>query len=119
MMKKFYILGWMLAAFVVFQGTASAKTVSGKIAGVDAAANKLSISTTDPASGSESKVDISVSATTAYSGAAALADLKAGQEVSVEASEDAAGGWSATSVKVAKAPSEAAAAAPAAKEPVT
>ena len=47
-------------------------------------------------------VDISVDPKTTYEGAAALADLKADQEVSIEA-EEAAGVWTATSVKVAEA----------------
>ena len=112
-MKKVYALGLMLMALVAFQGVVSAKTISGKIDAIDAVANKLSITTADPAA---SKVDISVSATTAYAGAASLADLTVGQEVSVEASEDG----TATSVKVAEPVKEAAPAQPAepaAKEP--
>ena len=100
-MKKVYVLGFMLIAVLAFQGVASAKMVSGKIAGVDAAGKKLTIDTTDPASGSVSKVDIMVSDATQYSGAKALADLKEGQEVSIDASEDATGGWSAVSVTAA------------------
>ena len=115
-MKKTSILGLMLIALLAFQGVASAKTVSGKIAGVDVAGNKLSI--TDEAA---AKVDISVSKTTTYAGAASLADLTVGQEVSVEA-EDAAGVLSATSVKIAEpvkevAPAQPLADAPATKEP--
>ena len=114
-MKKVSILGVMFIALVAFQGVASAQTVSGKIDKIDAAANKLSISTADPAA---SKVEISVSATTSYSGAASLADLTVGQEVSVEATEDAASkGLSATSVKVAEPVAPAPPAEGAAKEP--
>lgn len=101
-MKKIYGLSLMLLALVAFQGVASAKEVSGTIAGIDAAANKMSLSTQDE-SGAESSVDILVNATTSYAGAASLADLTVGQQVSVEASEDViAGGWMASSVKVAE-----------------
>ena len=115
-MKKVTILGLMFAALIAFQGVANAKTVSGKITGVDAATNKLSISTVDPATGSASTVDISVDAKTAYAGAAALVDLTAGQEVSIEA-EEAAGVWTASSVKVAEPALEAPAATETAAEP--
>ena len=108
-MKKIQIAMWvMLVAFVAFQGVASAKTVSGKVAKVDAATNKISVSYTDPATSKEESAEISIKTDTAFSGAASLADLKEGEDVSVEAAEDAAtGGWNATSVKVS---------APAAKE---
>ena len=99
-MKKIYVLGFLFSALIVFQGVASAKVISGKIDTIDAAANKLSV--TDPTAG---PVDILVSATTTYTGVTSLADLKAGQEVSVEASEGAAG-LSAASVKLAEAPRE-------------
>ncbi len=107
-MKKIYSLVLMLIALTVFQGAANAKEVSGTIAGTDAVANTLSLTTKDDA-GAEQKVDIAVNAATTYAGAASLADLTVGQSVTVDASEDAAtGGWSAVSVKVSE---------PAAQEP--
>ena len=100
-MKKAFGLFVVLMTLVAFQGIASAKTVSGKVAGIDAAAGTLSVNVADPATGSEEKADIAVNAATAYTGIAALADLKEGQEVAVEASEDTAtGGWVATSVSI-------------------
>ena len=117
-MKKTNVWGLLFVALVVFQGVASAKEVSGKIAGTDAAANRLSLTAADPASGKESNVDILVNSTTTYAGAASLADLTVGQEVTVEATEDAAsGGWIADSVKVAEPLNQAAPAAPVAEEP--
>ena len=90
----------LAVALTLFQGVANAKVVSGKITGIDATANKLSISYTDLATSKEEQVEIAVKPETTYSGVASLGDLKEGQEVSVEAEEDAAtGGWSATSIK--------------------
>ena len=112
-MKKISILGLMLIALVAFQGVASAKEVSGKIAGTDPAANTLSLT----AGAAQEKVDIKVDAATTYAGAASLADLTVGQEVSVEANEDASGGWTAVSVKVSEPAAPAAVAAEPAAEP--
>ena len=98
MKKNMNLLGLVLAALFVFQGVASAKTISGKIEAIDAAAKTLSVGTSDPAA---AKVDISVTEKTTYAGAASLADLTVGQEVSVDA-EDAAGALSAISVNVAE-----------------
>ena len=112
-MKKMNLLALvMLVAFVAFQATASAEMISGKVASVDSAANSLSIYTTNAETKAEEKVTIAVKTDTTYSGVAALAELKEGQQVSVNADKDASGTWSASSVEAKAA--EAAAAAPAA-----
>ncbi len=104
-MKKIQFLGLaLLVSLVSFQAVASAKTVSGKVATIDAASNKVSVSYTDPSTSKEEKAEISVKPETTYSGVASLGELKEGQEVSVDAEEDAAtGGWSAISIKAAEA----------------
>ncbi len=92
----------VLAALMLFQGVASAKTISGKVAGIDAAANKLSVSYTDLATGKEEKVEVTIKPETTYSGVAAFADLKEGQAVSVDAVEGTGTeGLFATSINVA------------------
>ena len=62
-MKKMIIL--TLVSLAAFQGIASAKTLSGKIEAIDAAAKSISLA---DASG---KVDVAVSDATAYAGARA------------------------------------------------
>ena len=108
-MKKIQMLMLvLLAVSLVISGTAFAKTVSGTVASVDAATNSLSLNTKDDA-GAEKKVDLMVKSDATFSGVSSLADLKTGQEVKVEAEEDAAtGSWNATFVEVAGAEAPAA-----------
>ena len=109
------VMAILLATFVVFQGAAYAKMVSGKVVSADALANTLTLSEKNALTGADENVVLSVKETTTYSGAMGLADLKAGEEVSVEAEEDAATkSWVATSVKT-----EAPAAAPVATATAT
>ena len=101
-MKKLLTLV-LLVAFLAFQGTAYAKLVSGKVDSTDATANTLTITHTNPTTGAEEKVTVSVKADTTFSGVAALADLKAGDRVWVDAKEGATpDSWDATSVQVLK-----------------
>ncbi len=87
-MKKIQIASLtLLVALVFFQGVANAKTISGKIAGINTAASKLSIGYTDLATGKEEKVDVTIKPETTYSGVAVFADLKEGQAVLVDAIE--------------------------------
>ena len=96
MMLAFLILGLMA-------GTAFAKSIDGKVVSTDAAANTLVVSSMDDA-GAAKESTLSVSGNTAYVGVASLAELKAGDQVTVEAEEDAAtGAWNATSVELATA----------------
>ena len=100
-MKK--ILGILLIACVLLTGVAFADSVSGKIKAVDSATSAITVSKTDAATGASEDVKISYDAATTYTGVAAAADLKAGDNVKVEASKDAAGAWKAASVEVVKA----------------
>ena len=84
------------ASAVLFLGTGFAKEVSGKVAGVDAATNKLTLSVADEAGASSDK-DIWINADATFAGVAALNELKAGDQVSVEAEEEA-GNWKASKV---------------------
>ncbi len=103
------IFALLLAVACVFQGAAFAETVSGKVVSADSAANSLKIAKADSAAGAEEQVTVWVKPDTAFSGAASLADLKEGEEVSIEAAQDAAtGNWQASSVKVAAAAAPAA-----------
>ena len=115
-MKKMQLaMAILLATFVLYQGAAYAKMVSGKVVSADAIANTLTLSEKNALTGADENVVISVNGTTAYSGVLGLADLKADDEVSVEAEEDAATkSWVATSVKT-----EAPAAAPVATATAT
>ncbi len=87
-----------LAVVICMQPAAFAKVVSGKVDGVDAGANTVSVSTVNPETNAEEKVSVSVKPETVFLGVAALGELSNGQEVSVEATEDAAGALSAVSV---------------------
>ncbi len=88
------ILG-VLVAFVAFLGAANAESISGKVISADATGSKLSISQTDSATGIEKTLDFAVNA----EAASALAELQAGDEISVEAEQDAAtGAWTATAI---------------------
>ncbi len=113
MKKMQLVMVVLLATFVLYQGAAYAKTVSGTVVSADALANTLTLSQKDVITGADTNAVVSVTATTTYSGVSALADLKAGDEVSVEANEDAVTkSWVATSVTKAEA-------APAAPAPAT
>ena len=77
------------------------KVVSGKISGIDAVANKLSVSYTDLTTAKEEKVEISVKPETTYSGVAAFQDLKEGQAVTIDAAEnEGTPGLTASSIKI-------------------
>ena len=84
------------ASAVMFLGTGFAKEVSGKVASIDAATSKLTISVAG-VNGAEESKDIWVKSDASFSGVAALNELKAGDKVSVEAEEEA-GNWKASKV---------------------
>ena len=110
-MKKILMLSViLLAAAVVFQGTAFAGLVHGTVASIDSAAKSVSVNRTNPATGATEKVDIAIGAETTFSGVASMDELKAGDDIWVDAQQDAAtGGWKAASVKVSGANAPAAA----------
>ena len=104
MKKMQLVMAVLLATFVLYQGAAYAKMVSGKVVSTDVVANTLSLSQMNLVTGIDENVVISVKDTTTYSGVSALADLKAGDEVSVEADEDlTTKSWVASSVSTTKA----------------
>ena len=106
-MKKISMILVVLMAFVVFQGVAQADSVSGKVASIDAAANSISVTVINAETKAEESVNVSIKPETTFSGVVALAEVKEGQEVSIEASKDATGRYSATSVSIKKAAEEA------------
>ena len=100
-MKKTLFLA--LAVLVSFQGLALAKEISGKVVSTDIATSKLTVSYTNPETQAEETADILVKPETAYTGVLGFADLKEGQAVVVEATEDPAmARWTAVSVKAAE-----------------
>lgn len=117
-MKKVSLGLLALAAIVLaFGGVAMAETVSGKILSVDAAGNQFSVSSeSELAAGG--KADLLAGEDTVYTGVASLADLKEGQEVSVEIEKDSvAGVLHALSVSLVEVPAEAPAVSETAAEP--
>src|SRR3989338_4885900 len=113
---KQLVISMLVAAFVLSQGTAYAKLVGGKVVSTDVAASTVTISQTNPETGAEENVAVGVKDTTTYSGADSLASLAAGDEVWVDAEEDAATqGLTATSVQRLQVP----VLAPAAEAPTT
>ncbi|OGW86399.1 MAG: hypothetical protein A3C35_05560 [Omnitrophica bacterium RIFCSPHIGHO2_02_FULL_46_11] len=99
-MKKLAI-AVLVVFFAVSQGTAHADMVKGNVASIDNAAKSLTINRVNATTGAEEQVAISVTDTTAFSGTASLEELKAGDEVWVDATEDpATKNWVASSVKL-------------------
>ena len=97
-MKKL-VIAFMLAT-LVFQGAAYAKLVGGKVVSTDAAANTVTISQTNPETGDNENVTVSVNDKTAYVGVDSFAGIQADKEVWVDAEEDATTkNWVATSVQ--------------------
>ena len=92
-MKKAMVL--LIVALIALQGVALANTVSGKVTAVDATGNKIQVAS---ASGESSW--ILYSATTKWAGVTSPAELQ-GKSVQIEAIEDAAKNWQATSITVA------------------
>ena len=104
-MKKnmLVVFGMFMAVAVLTSGIAFADAVAGKVNAVDSAASTIEIAKTDAAGASEN-VKIAYDAATTFTGVTAAAELKAGDEVKIEASQDAAtGSWKAASVEVVKA----------------
>lgn len=86
------------ASAVLFLGTGFAKEISGKVASVDGATGKLTIAIAE-AGGAEAQKDVWVNADAAFSGVAALNELKAGDQVSIEAEEETGtGNWKASKI---------------------
>lgn len=104
MKKATWMLAILMMAFVAIQGVAFAELVNGKVLGIDNDAKSISINQQDPATGALQEVKVLCKADTGYQGCNALADVKVGDEVSVEAEQDpATGDWWAKAVTVAAA----------------
>ncbi len=105
-MKKntMVVFGMLMAVAVLFSGVAFADAVAGKVNTVDAAASTIEIAQASATNGATANVKIAYDAATTFKGVTAAAELKAGDEVKIEASKDAAtGSWKAASVEVVKA----------------
>ncbi len=86
----------LVAALFIFQATALAKLVSGKVTAADPGSNKLSITMMNAGTGGDEKADIWVNSDASFSGVNSLGELKPGDEVWVEAEADAQGNWKAS-----------------------
>ena len=93
---QMFVLALLFTVFAV-QASALAKMVSGTVDAVDAEGKKLTIATTD-AAGAASKAEVWVKEDAAYTGVAALNELKAGDAISVEAEQDEQGNWKASNI---------------------
>ncbi|MBI4395003.1 MAG: hypothetical protein HY583_02285 [Candidatus Omnitrophica bacterium] len=100
-MKKMQLaIAVLVAVFALSQGSAYAKLVGGKVVGVDTGANTITISQTNPETGAEENVVVSVNESTIYSGVGSLAEVNSDVEVWVDAEEDpATKAWIAKSVQ--------------------
>jgi len=102
-MKNLIVAAFVVCALIV-SGAAFAEMLSGKIAATDAEKNSVSITKTNG-----ENVDVLVKSGASFSGVTSFDQLKEGQDVTVEAEQDAAtGAWNATYVEV-SAPAEEAA----------
>ncbi len=83
-MKKLSLA--ILVIFLGFQATASAQTISGKVASIDAANSKLTVNYLAP-EGTETKSEIAVKSDTTYSGISSLEELKEDDSVTIETTQ--------------------------------
>lgn len=100
------VFGVFMAVAVLFSGVAFADAVSGKVNAVDATTSTIEVSQpADAVTGvAVESVKVAYDAATTFTGIAAAAELKAGDDVKIEASKDeATGSWKAASVEVVKA----------------
>ena len=91
------VLGWM-AVFCAYTGSLQAKMVSGEISEINMAAGKLTVVTTDSATGNKQNSDVWIQEGTDLLGMA-LNEFRKGDEVWIEGEEDIpTGGWKAFKV---------------------
>ena len=108
MKKAQIVMAILVATLMICQGAAYAQLVNGKVVSADPAAKSLTISRTNAETGASEDVVIWTNEQTAFSGTASLEELKAGDEVWVDAEEDAATkNWIATSIQLLQAQAEA------------
>ena len=102
-MKKL-VIAFMLVTLVL-QGSAYAKLVGGQVVSTDVAASTVTVSQTNPETGTSENVTVWVNEETTYAGVDALSGITADEEAWVDAEEDTATqNWVATSVQVLGAP---------------
>lgn len=91
---------WMLGSFVAvcltLSGVAFADTVSGTVKTLDPTTSSLEVSQANAAG----DVKVSFDSATTYEGIVTSAELKTGNEVTIEATKDESGNLKASSIKV-------------------
>ncbi|GEM_PF-3623647 len=102
-MKKFFPV--VIVMLLAFQGIANAKEIKGTVTAIDSANSKISISYASP-EGVKTQAEVSVKPETVFTGLSSLNELKGGEEVTIDASEDASGALNAVSIAVSQALSE-------------
>lgn len=99
-MKMSKVLSVLLLVAVFGVQAAYADTLSGKIAGVNVAESSISVSSHNEETHTDETLSVAVSPETVFTGVVTLADLKEGQEVSIEADKNEAGAYAAKSIEV-------------------
>ncbi len=101
-MKTSKILTMLLILLLPLGTVLRAEWFDGEVQKIDAKAGTFTLSEIDPITDTEEKVEVLVNGTTVYSGVAALKDIRANDNVTVEAQYDeSADVWKAVSVEVA------------------
>ncbi|MBI4358554.1 MAG: hypothetical protein HY584_04575 [Candidatus Omnitrophica bacterium] len=99
------IIVMLILGLTLLQGTAMAEMIQGTIASLDLAASMLTITRISPSTGAEESLEVALSPEVTLKGLGSLEELKTGDEVTVEASQDESGKFQATAIEVSK-PSE-------------
>ena len=92
MRKQTLLIAVLVMVMAAFQTLGYAELIQGRITAVDLATNSLSIQKADPMTGQTQDVKIAVPENTALKGVGSFGDLKIGDQVTVEASQDEASG---------------------------
>ncbi|MBI1977851.1 MAG: hypothetical protein HYS55_03770 [Candidatus Omnitrophica bacterium] len=92
----------LVLGLTLFQATAMAEMIQGKIANLDLQANILTISRLSPATGVMEDLKISLTPAVELSGLNSLGELKPGDEVKVEVEKDEAGAFQAKAIEISK-----------------
>ena len=98
-MKKFFAM--LVAALVIFSGSAFAATVNGTYAGTQNEGKSIWVNTKDGA-GADQKAEVWVAAETTWEGITSTGELVEGDILVIEALQDDQGNWKASSVKATK-----------------
>ena len=84
-MRRVHSVLILAVLFFIFQQSAFAQLVNGKVVSVDAGGNKVTLSTMNGATGAEERAEVSVGPQTQFVGVGDLQALKAGDEIWVDA----------------------------------